>query len=142
MKIFDKLNLKGHTKILVLNVPENFEPELAALHGVSIARTFRGLANIEFSLAFVSEQLEVDRLAASIIKIAEGDPIVWFAYPKVTSKKYESEVNRNTGWRVLQQSGFETVKLIAIDEDWAALRFRRTAFIKPMARNAKLRMSR
>jgi len=142
MKIFDKLNLKGLTKILVLNVPENFEPELAALHGVSISRTLRGLAKIEFSLAFVSEQIEVDKLAASIIKIAEGDPIVWFAYPKVTSKKYESEVNRNTGWRVLEQSGFETVRLVAIDEDWSALRFRRTAFIKPMARNAKLRMTR
>jgi hypothetical protein len=90
----------------------------------------------------VSEQIEVDKLAASIIKIAEGDPIVWFAYPKVTSKKYESEVNRNTGWRVLEQSGFETVRLVAIDEDWSALRFRRTAFIKPAARNAKLRMTR
>ena len=142
MKIFDKLNLKGFTKILILNVPENFEPELAALRGVGISRTLRGLAKIEFSLAFVSEQIEVDKLAASIIKIAEGDPTLWFAYPKVTSKKYESEVNRNVGWRVLEQSGFEPVKLVAIDEDWSALRFRRTAFIKPAARNAKLRMTR
>ena len=142
MKIFDKLNLKNLTKILVLNAPESFEPELAALHGVGISRSLRGLSTVEFSLAFVSEQKEVDKLAASIAKIAEGDPILWFAYPKVTSKKYESEVNRNCGWRVLEQSGFETVRLIAIDEDWSALRFRRTAFIKASARNAKLRMTR
>jgi hypothetical protein len=142
MKIFDKLNLKGFTKILVLNAPENFEPELAALHGVSISRSVRGLAKIEFSLAFVSEQKEVDKLAASIIKIAQGDPIVWFAYPKVTSKKYESEVNRSNGWRVLEQAGFVTVRLVAIDEDWSALRFRRTTFVKAMTRNTRLRMTR
>jgi hypothetical protein len=142
MKIFDKLNLKGFTKILVLNAPENFEPELAALHGVRISRSVRGLAKIEFSLAFVSEQKEVDRLAASIIKIARGDPIVWFAYPKVTSKKYESEVNRDNGWRVLEQAGFVTVRLVAIDEDWSALRFRRATFVKTMARNTRLRMTR
>ena len=139
MKIFDKLNLKGLTKILVLNAPESFEPELAALHGVGISRSLRGLAKIEFSLAFVSEQKEVDKLAASLVKMAEGDPIVWFAYPKGTSKKYESEINRDNGWQVLGQAGFETVRLVAIDEDWSALRFRRTAFIKATARNTRLR---
>ena len=139
MKIFDKLNLKNLTEILVLNAPESFEPELAALHGISISRSLRGLAKIEFSLAFVSEQKEVDKLAASIIKIAEGDPIVWFAYPKGTSKKYKSDINRDNGWQVLEQAGFETVRLVAIDADWSALRFRRTNFVKVRAHDTKRR---
>ena len=139
MKIFDKLNLKNLTEILVLNAPESFEPELAALEGVSISRSLRGLAKIEFSLAFVSEQKEVDKLAASIIKIAEGDPIVWFAYPKGTSKKYKSDINRDNGWQVLEQAGFETVRLVAIDADWSALRFRRTNFVKVRAHDTKRR---
>lgn len=139
MKIFDKLNLKNLTKILVLNAPESFESELAALHGVSISRSLRGLAKIEFSLAFVSEQKEVDKLAASIVKIAEGDPIVWFAYPKGTSKKYKSDINRDNGWQVLEQAGFETVRLVAIDADWSALRFRRTNFVKAMGHAGKRR---
>ena len=139
MKIFDKLNLKNLTKILVLNAPESFEPELAALHGISISRSLRGLAKIEFSLAFVSEQKEVDKLAASIIKIAEGDPIVWFAYPKGTSKKYKSDINRDNGWQALEQAGFETVRLVAIDADWSALRFRRTNFVKVRAHDTKRR---
>ena len=130
MKIFDKLNLKGLTKILVLNVPENFEPELAALHGVSISRTLRGLAKIEFSLAFVTRQKEVDQLAGSIVKMAKGDAVVWFAYPKGTSKKYRSEINRDSGWQAMKQAGFDTVRMVAIDEDWSALRFRRVEFIK------------
>jgi hypothetical protein len=139
MKIFDKLNLKNLTKILVLNAPQSFEPELAALHGVSVSRSLRGVAKIEFSLAFVRERKEVDKLAASILKIAEGDPIVWFAYPKGTSKKYKSDINRDNGWQALEQAGFETVRLVAIDADWSALRFRRTNFVKAMAHHTKRR---
>jgi hypothetical protein len=130
MKIFDKLNLKSLTKILVLNAPQSFEPELAALHGITISRSLRGLGEIEFSLAFVTRQKEVDQLAGSIAKVAKGDPVVWFAYPKGTSKKYQSEINRDSGWQALKQAGFDTVRMVAIDEDWSALRFRRAEFIK------------
>jgi hypothetical protein len=31
---------------------------------------------------------------------------------------------------VLKKLGFDTVRQVAIDEDWTALRFRRTEFIK------------
>jgi hypothetical protein len=130
MKIFDKLNLKSLRKILVLNAPQSFEPELAALQGITISRSLRGLGEIEFSLAFVTRQKEVDQLAGSIVKIAKGDPVVWFAYPKGTSKKYQSEINRDNGWQALKQAGFDTVRMVAIDEDWSALRFRRVEFIK------------
>jgi hypothetical protein len=130
MKIFDKLNLKSLRKILLLNAPQSFEPELAALQGITISRSLRGLGEIEFSLAFVTRQKEVDQLAGSIVKIAKGDPVVWFAYPKGTSKKYQSEINRDNGWQALKQAGFDTVRMVAIDEDWSALRFRRVEFIK------------
>jgi hypothetical protein len=130
MNIFDKLNLRSLTKILVLNAPQSFEPELAALQGITIARSPRGLGEIEFSLAFVTRQKEVDQLAGSIVKMAKGDAVVWFAYPKGTSKKYRSEINRDSGWQAMKQAGFDTVRMVAIDEDWSALRFRRVEFIK------------
>jgi hypothetical protein len=40
------------------------------------------------------------------------------------------DFNRDTGWAALQEAGFDTVRAIAIDEDWTALRFRRKEFIK------------
>jgi len=36
---------------------------------------------------------------------------------------------------VLGELGFEPVRLVAIDEDWSALRFRRTEFIKTLTRD-------
>ncbi|MGB6306501.1 MAG: hypothetical protein WBF89_01825 [Steroidobacteraceae bacterium] len=131
MKIFDKLNLKNLGQIVVLNPPKSFEPELAALDGVAVARSLRGLEQIAFSLAFVTAQKQVDALAEPLAKLAKGDPIIWFAYPKGTSKHYKSEINRDNGWQALKRSGFDTVRMVAIDDDWSALRFRRVQFIKP-----------
>lgn len=63
--------------------------------------------------------------------------MVWFAYPKGTSKKYKSEINRDKGWLVMGEAGFEPVRMVAIDEDWSALRFRRTEFIRDDETRAK-----
>ncbi len=138
---FEKLNLKSQNRIVVLNAPKSFEPELAALHDVAILRDVRDLNDIEFSLAFVTKQEEVDRIGQEIGKKTKGDAVVWFAYPKGTSKKYKSEINRDTGWQVLGKAGFEPVRSIAIDEDWSAIRFRRVEFIKTMARAEERRMT-
>ena len=138
---FEKLNLKHHPTILVLNPPASFEPELAALHGVTILRALNPLSAIDFSLAFVTTQQQVDTLAQAIASRAQGDAVVWFAYPKGTSKRYKSEINRDTGWQALGQAGFEPVRAVAIDEDWSALRFRRVEFIKTMTRANEHRMT-
>ena len=138
---FEKLNLKNQTTILVLNPPASFEPELAALQGVTVLRDLQPLDAIGFSLAFVTTQQQVDTLAQAIASRAQGDAVVWFAYPKGTSKRYKSEINRDTGWQALGQAGFEPVRAVAIDEDWSALRFRRVEFIKTMTRANEHRMT-
>jgi hypothetical protein len=138
---FQKLNLKNHNPILVLNAPESFEPELASLEGVTILRKLQGPSEIEFSLAFVTRQQEVEALAKAIAKKAKGDAVVWFAYPKGSSKKYKSEINRDTGWKVLGEQAFEPVRMVAIDEDWSAVRFRRVEFIKTLTRGKEHRMT-
>lgn len=129
-KIFDKLNLKDQSEILVLNAPESFEPELRQLPVLHIHRHLESVEEIRFSLAFVTRKAEVDALAGPIAKRAKGDATVWFAYPKGTSKKYKCDFNRDTGWDALKAAGFDTVRAVAIDEDWSALRFRRVEFIK------------
>lgn len=131
--LFDKLNLKQQREILVVDAPASFEPELAALvasSGVTVLRDPAQAGAVHFALAFASRQAEVDRLAALLTRAAEGDALLWFAYPKGSSRRYRCDFNRDTGWRVLTEAGFETVRQVAIDEDWSALRFRRTEYVK------------
>ncbi len=96
---------------------------------------------VAFTLAFVTKLAEIERVAAALAKKAPGDAVVWFAYPKGTSKKYRCEFNRDTGWEALGSAGFEPVRQVAIDEDWSALRFRRAEFIKTLTRDASWAMS-
>ena len=128
--VFEKLNLKDRQEMVVLNAPASFEPELARLAVMTIHRQLESVAATEFVLAFVTKKAEVDALAKQIAKRAKGDAVVWLAYPKGTSKKYKCDFNRDTGWDVLKAAGFDTVRAVAIDEDWTGLRFRRVEFIK------------
>lgn len=128
--IFDKLNLKDQKEILVMNAPSSFESELAKLKGVTIRREARKMKSVDFALVFVITQAEVDAVSKILAEKMNGDAILWFAYPKGTSKKYACEFNRDNGWDVIRGAGFDTVRAVAIDEDWSALRFRRTQFIR------------
>ena len=111
--IFGKLNLTDQQEILVLHAPESFLPELARLPVLTIHHHIESVPEIGFFLGFVTRKSEVDALAGAVAARTPGDAIVWFAYPKGTSKKYTCDFNRDT-----------------IDEDWTALRFRRVEYIK------------
>ena len=139
--VFGKLNLKGQKQIVILDSPGSFESELAALKGVEVIRDLKKAKEVTFSLAFVTTQAQVDALAPAIARKTEGDAVVWFAYPKGTSKKYKSQINRDSGWKVMGREDFEPVRMVAIDEDWSAIRFRRAGFIKNMKRAKEHRLT-
>jgi hypothetical protein len=133
--IFKKLNLKDQKEMVVLNAPESFEPALAELQDVNVLRDAQGATEIRFMLAFVTKLEEIEGIAPVAAEKARGDAIVWFAYPKGSSKRYKCEFNRDTGWEALGREGFEPVRQVAIDEDWSALRFRRVEYIKKLTRS-------
>jgi hypothetical protein len=128
--VFQKLNLTTQTKIVVYDVPDSFSAELQRLKDVAIERDPRKPRAVQFALAFAITQAQLNRCSKLLAAAAEGDAILWFAYPKGTSKRYKCEFNRDTGWHVMTEAGFETVRMVAIDEDWSALRFRRSQFVK------------
>jgi hypothetical protein len=129
MPVFDKLNLGEHAEIAVFNAPKSFEPELSRLKNVKLLRDPKNPKALAFGLAFAMTQAELDRVSAIFATAAAGDAVLWFAYPKGSSKRYRCEFNRDTGWRVIRDAGFESVRMVAIDEDWSALRFRRLQFV-------------
>ena len=139
--VWGKLNLKDQSEILVVNAPPSFEPQLKSLEGVAVKRRPSEVTSFLFSLAFVTKQKEVDDLAKVVKKKAKGDAVVWFAYPKGTSKNFICEFNRDTGFQPLGDAGFEPVRMVAIDDDWTAMRVRRVEFIKKLTRPESFALS-
>jgi hypothetical protein len=125
--LFTKLNLKPGTAVCVLDAPASFDAELAGLVDVSISR--KANKPLHFALAFVTTLAQVEAAATALHACAEGDAALWMVYPKQTSKRYRCEFHRDTGWAALEALGYESVRMVAVDEDWSALRFRKTEFV-------------
>ena len=139
--VWRKLNLKDQKEIVVVNAPPSFEQALKTLEGVAVKRKPADAKQIAFLLAFVTTRQEVDALARTVASKTLPDAVVWFAYPKSTSKKYKSEISRDAGNEALGEAGFEPVRMVAIDEDWTGKRFRRVAFIKNLTRDPRALVS-
>jgi hypothetical protein len=134
--LFNKLNLGAHDEIVLFNAPDSFESELKQLKGVKIVRDPGKPKAIKFGLAFAMTQAQLDRASKLLAAGSEGDAVLWFAYPKGTSKRYTCEFNRDAGWGVIRAAGFDSVRMVAIDEDWSALRFRRLEYVKSASKSA------
>jgi hypothetical protein len=134
--LFNKLNLGAHDEIVVFNAPDSFESELKQLEGIKIVRDPNKPRTIKFGMAFATTQAQLDRASKLLASAAEGDAVLWFAYPKGTSKRYTCEFNRDAGWGVIRAAGFDSVRMVAIDQDWCALRFRRLEYVKNANKSA------
>jgi hypothetical protein len=133
--LFKKLNFKNHSTILVLNAPKTLDQELKEMKKeTTIITTLDEVKNIEFAIIFATKQAEIDDSITAIHSQLVGDTLLWFCYPKGTSKKYKCDFNRDTGWKSVAQYNLEPVRMVAIDEDWSALRFRKVTFIKTITR--------
>ena len=130
-KLLEKLNYKGNDRIAVLNAEDNFTVSLSnQLGNVTIDREIDPRFPYNFILIFVRSVSEVEIFAPIAIHNLLCDGVLWFCYPKKTSKKHRSDIDREHGWKTLNDFGFRGIRLVAIDEDWSALRFRSIRFIK------------
>lgn len=135
LDLLKKLNYTGQHPFLLLNAPTAFAQALQqVLPDGSVHTDVQPDGPVTFALAFVTQQAQIDALIGQLTPLLQGDATLWFAYPKGSSKNYTCDFNRDTGWQTVGQAGFEPVRMVAIDSDWSALRFRRVAYIKTMTR--------
>ncbi len=141
--LFKKLNFKHQAEILVLDHPVSFQAELDQMQEeTKIATAISRVEKVEFAIAFALEQGRLDEMVTSLAPKLAGDAVIWFCYPKKSSKKYSCDFDRDTGWEKFGALGLEGVRMVAIDEDWSALRFRKVEFIKKIRRRESFALTR
>ncbi|MGC3945132.1 MAG: hypothetical protein QM762_11560 [Chryseolinea sp.] len=136
--IFKKLNFKDQPAVVIVNAPQSFNKDMQEMKALTKVGTTLPSGEISFFLGFVTKQSEVDALTEKVVPLMAEDGLFWFAYPKGSSKKYKCEFNRDSGWAMLGKHNYEPVRMVAIDEDWSALRFRHVDNIKVMTRSRTL----
>lgn len=129
--LLEKLNYKGQKRISIINAEENFITSISSdLRGVLIDQKIDPRYPYEFIIIFVKSVAEIEQVAPMTLHNLMADGILWFCYPKKTSKKYNSDIDRDHGWKVLNDSGLYGIRLVALDENWSAFRFRNKKYIK------------
>ncbi len=140
--VFKKLNFKNHESVLAINSPDSFEENLQSVTTeTKVVRNHEAIEDIVFLIAFVTKKKEIDALVPEVVPKSKGDAVIWFCYPKGTSKNYTCDFNRDTGWDAMGQYGLEPVRMVAIDKDWSALRFRKVEFIKKITRRKRMALT-
>ena len=139
-----KLNIKDQNTLLIDQLPpdlKHLKNELTIETGIEVVLEINSTLPIEWCLLFVQKKNDIKILFDRVRVHMEGDAMLWFAYPKKSSKKYKSDITRDEGWELIGQHGWEPVRMVAIDEDWSAFRFRKVEFIKNITRNAEMALT-
>lgn len=142
MDLLKKLNHSNQTEIFVLKAPPEFFEQLEEFRERLVVLGDIGESTeIPFVLVFAKDTAELEPLVRAVLPFTTGQSLLWFAYPKKSSKKYHSDITRDTGWTSLGNLGFEPVRQIAIDDDWSALRFKHVDRIKTLLREPAMAIS-
>jgi len=110
--------LKFKDNGVVLNAPATIE---AALVQLGFKTTLDKKSSN--TLVFVNNNKEYLHFLRNNLKNIEPDSVLWFAYPKGTSK-IKTDINRDTIRVTGEEFGITTVTAVSIDDTWSALRFR------------------
>jgi hypothetical protein len=140
--LFKKLNYKDQATILVVNSPKSFDIELNEMaNHAKIIKTLSKAKDVEFAMCFATTQSEIDNFVTEVYPKLKDDATIWLCYPKMSSKNYKCEFNRDTGWAIAGQYNLEPVRQVSIDEDFSALRFRKVEYIKTITRRESFAIS-
>ncbi len=134
-ELLRKLNYKDYKRIAVINAEEFFFRAISReLIGVITDNEIDQRCPYEFIIIFVRSVSEVSRFAPMALHNLTADGILWFCYPKKNSKLYSSGPERDCGWSALNDLGFHGIRMVSIDENWSAMRFRNIRYIKSTSR--------
>ena len=129
--LLKKLNYKGQERISLINAGESFNILFEnELKNVLIDKEIDQRYPYDFMIIFVKSISEVESISPLALHNLLADGVLWFCYPKKTSKRFHSDISRDHGWKSLNDSGLHGIRMIAIDADWSALRFRNIKYIK------------
>jgi hypothetical protein len=117
-----KLNLKPGIPLEAANVPEEWLEQLGKELPVNPINFFIREKPAAI-LVFIKNKEQLEKLAFPIIPILPAECLFWMAYPKSTSG-IKTDINRDILWKLVEPTGWEPVRMIALDEIWSCMRFR------------------
>ncbi|NMC36742.1 MAG: hypothetical protein GYA41_00275 [Bacteroidales bacterium] len=129
--LLEKLNYKGQSRIAVINSEKNFNlASSKEVKGIQIDNEIDQRFPYGFMMIFVKGLKDVEKYTPLALHNLTTDGVLWFCYPKKTSSNFSADIDRDHGWKALNEMDFYGIRMVSVDDDWSALRFRNKKFIK------------
>lgn len=122
-----KLQLKPGNSLLLLNAPDPFADALAAEgYTFTNAAETPHVGTYDAVQLFVRNIEELDMFVPQVVPLLKPNALFWIAYPKKSSG-IKTDLSRDEGWKTVAELGYETTRLVALDDTWSSARFRHTS---------------
>ena len=122
--LLEKLQLGDEKNLLLQGLPLAIEKQFIKLSFSKNVTPLLKIRKIDFALVFAFSQKQLREILKEVIPALHCEAKFWVAYPKASSK-ITSDLSRDASWNFIGEHGYETVRLIAVDNLWSAARFKK-----------------
>jgi hypothetical protein len=128
--LLEKLQLKDEKNLLLQGLPLSIEKQFVKFSFAKNVTPLLKSKKVDFALIFAFSQKQLKDILKDVMPALHTESKFWIAYPKATSK-IASDLSRDSSWDFIAAHGYETVRMVAVDNLWSAMRFK-----KPSTTNA------
>lgn len=122
--LLEKLQLKDEKNLLIQGLPSSVEKQFIKLSFAKHVTPLLKNRKVDFALVFAVSQKQLKDILNDVLPVLAPEAKMWIAYPKLTSK-IASDLSRDANWECISTYGFETVRSIALDSVWSAIRIKK-----------------
>ncbi|QHT62026.1 YdeI/OmpD-associated family protein [Paenibacillus lycopersici] len=135
VELMNKLRLSLDMRTALLETPDDsYKESLGAENAEPFSEMDAG--TYDFVMLFAKDIASLTEHAPKALKAVKKDGLLWICYPKGTSK-IKTDINRDRGWKVVKEAGWEGVSLVSVDDAWSAMRFRPAGMVQAGARASR-----
>jgi len=122
--LLEKLQLNDEKNLLLQGLPLSIEKQFLKFSFSKNVTPLLKSKKIDFALIFAFSQKQLKEILKEVIPALHTDAKFWIAYPK-TSSKIASDLCRDCSWDFIAEHGYESVRMIAVDNLWSAVWFKK-----------------
>jgi hypothetical protein len=122
--LVEKLQLSEEKNLLIQGLPSSIEKQFAKLAFAKSLTPLLKSKKIDFALVFAVNERQLTGIVSEVLPALREEAKFWVAYPKAASK-IVTTLNRDCSWACILGEGYETVRQVALDHVWTALRFKK-----------------
>ena len=119
--LVEKLGIKPHSKIAILNAPVDFIDTLGPLPGGVVVRSKRS-TQLDFIHAFFQNSRNLVLQFPTLKGALSESGALWISWPKKAAKT-PTDLTENVVREIGLRHGLVDIKVCAVDEMWSGLKF-------------------